>query len=383
MEPHSPTHTPEPPPSHESPDTPRFRSPQPSDAPHDLSWVFIGDQGLRAGWAALLFVALFYLMVAVLDSLAAAVDPNLTVNDYLPTTVVVAELLPLFALVCAGLFLARIEHRHFLDYNLTGPRPISNFVTGLCAGFCALSLLIGALSLGGWLHLGSTTLTAAQALKYGGVWAVAFLIVGLTEEGSFRCFLQFTLTRGINFWWALGAVSLTCLFLLLKPHTSGAAGAYCIAALGLVPCWLLHRANVEGANFWQAAWVSSTIFGSFHTGNHGETSVGIFAAAFIGFVFCVSVRVTGSAWWAIGCHAAWDWAETFFYGTADSGYAARGHFLSVTASGNPLWSGGADGPEGSLLVLPVSMLLAVFLLLAYKRNPPQPKFESAANRPAG
>ncbi len=75
--------------------------------------------------------------------------------------------------------------------------------------------------------------------------------------------------------------------------------------------------------FWQAAWVTSTVFGLYHTSNSGENWIGILAAAFIGFVFCVSVRVTGSAWWAIGCHAAWDWAETFFYGTADSGMQGK------------------------------------------------------------
>jgi hypothetical protein len=78
--------------------------------------------------------------------------------------------------------------------------------------------------------------------------------------------------------------------------------------------------------------------------------------------------VTGSAWWAIGCHAAWDWTETFFYGTADSGMVAPGHYLTTTTSGNALWSGGADGPEGSLLVLGVILLMLVALLVFYGRK---------------
>jgi hypothetical protein len=122
--------------------------------------------------------------------------------------------------------------------------------------------------------------------------------------------------------------------------------------------------------FWQAAWVTSTLFGFIHTGNNGENWIGIFAAALIGFVFCVSIRVTGSAWWAIGCHAAWDWAETFFYGTADSGMQPKGHYLTTSPAGNPLWSGGADGPEGSLLVIGVVLLLLVALLAIYGRRRP-------------
>jgi len=85
-------------------------------------------------------------------------------------------------------------------------------------------------------------------------------------------------------------------------------------------------------------------------------------------VFCVSVKVTGSAWWAIGCHAAWDWGETFFYGTADSGFKAQGHYLTTTPAGATLWSGGMDGPEGSVLVVPVVLLLLTALALLYGRR---------------
>ena len=95
----------------------------------------------------------------------------------------------------------------------------------------------------------------------------------------------------------------------------------------------------------------------------------------------MSVRVTGSAWWAIGCHAAWDWAETFFYGAADSGFLGQGHYLSANSAGNPLWSGGSDGPEGSLLVLGVVLLLLLFLLAFYARN--KSKFEAATAQPTG
>ena len=92
---------------------------------------------------------------------------------------------------------------------------------------------------------------------------------------------------------------------------------------------MLHIHKTPQCGFWQAAWVTSTLFGFIHVNNNGENWIGIFAAALIGFVFCVSVWVTGSAWWAIGCHAAWDWAETFFYGTADSGRVGTGHFLTT------------------------------------------------------
>jgi membrane protease YdiL (CAAX protease family) len=273
-------------------------------------------------------------------------------------------------MVGAAAVVALIERRrgNLLAFNLSGPRRTLHFFSGLAAGFLALSALVGAMSWGGWLHFGPVALSGAEIFKFGAMWGCAFLLVGCVEEGLFRCYLQFTLTRGINFWWALGIVAALCLDLLLRAKGNGIWGVYAIALPGLVPCLLLHLKKAEGAGFWQAAWVTSTLFGFIHTGNNGENWIGIFAAAAIGFVFCVSVRVTGSAWWAIGCHAAWDWTETYFYGTADSGMQAQGHYLTASPAGNALWSGGADGPEGSLLVLGVILLLLAALLVLYGRK---------------
>jgi membrane protease YdiL (CAAX protease family) len=145
-----------------------------------------------------------------------------------------------------------------------------------------------------------------------------------------------------------------------------------VALLGLGPCLALHVKKAEGSGFWQASWVTSTLFGFVHTGNGGENWIGIFAAAAIGFVFCVSVRVTGSAWWAIGCHASWDWAETYFYGAADSGNVATGHYMTTSPVGNVFWSGGSDGPEGSVLVLAVIVALMAVVVAVYGRGKTEP-----------
>jgi membrane protease YdiL (CAAX protease family) len=293
-------------------------------------------------------------------------------SGFTASTAFFGELSAFLALAGAAAFVAFIERRRsLLAFNLTGPRSIPRFFSGLLAGFLALSALVGALICGGWMHFGPIALSGAEIFKYGALWAAAFLLVGCVEEGIFRGYLQFTLTRGINFWWALGIVAALCADLLLRSKGNGVWGVYIIALLGLFPCLMLQVRKTPRSGFWQAAWVTSTLFGYIHTGNGGENWIGIFAAAFIGFVFCVSVRVTGSAWWAIGCHAAWDWAETYFYGTADSGLVAPGHYLTASPAGNPFWSGGADGPEGSVLVLGIILLLLAALLLIYGRKKPE------------
>jgi membrane protease YdiL (CAAX protease family) len=334
----------------------------------DFDWVFIGPHGLRAGWSVLLFAAMYYLFREVIGTLfyAAGLIRDEPIDSAL--AVMVSELVPFLSLVAAALIMTLIEDRSIQNYNLAGPRRVLHFLSGLVAGFAALSLLVAALAWGGWMHFGLASLSKPQAAGIGVLWAIAFLLVAGVEEGLFRCYSLSTLTRGINFWWALAAQICFCLYLAFTGG-NGAWGVYLAAALGVVPCYIVHRkAAASNAVFWQASWVTSTYFGFYHTANTGENWIGIFAASLMGFVFCVSVRLTGSVWWALGCHAAWDWAETFFYGTADSGLQGQGHFLSASPAGNPLWSGGTDGPEGSLLVLGAILLLLLFLLALYARN---------------
>ena len=333
--------------------------------------ILMGSQGLRTGWSVALFAGLFFLFSAIAGFLLVTlqlVDPN--AKHFTAKGALFNELVFFLGMVAAAIVVALVERRrgNLLAFNLLGPRRALRFIEGYVTGFAALSALIGTLAWGRWLHFGPITLTGAQIFKYAVVWGIAFLLVGCVEEGLFRCYLQFTLARSINFWWALGIVGIVCLELVLRGKGNGIWGVYILAGLGLVPCLLLHLNKAESSGFWQASWVTSTLFGFLHTGNNGENWIGIFAAGAIGFVFVVSIRVTGSAWWAIGCHAAWDWSETYFYGAADSGMVASGHYLSVTPAGSAFWSGGADGPEGSVLVIGIIVLMLIALVAIYGRR---------------
>ena len=336
--------------------------------PSRLVWIFSGSQGLRAGWSILIFYIFYKALTPLLGTIAVTIDPSLAKMTMSPSVALILELIPFLAILGGVAIVALLERRNILEYNLKGPRPVLHFVTGLVVGFAALAVLIGVLKLGGWLQFGAVGLTGAGIFEAGALWALAFLMVGLVEEGSFRCYMLYTFTRGLNFWWALAVVGGACLDLVLEGKGNGIYGVYLVAALGVVPCLLLELRKIQGAGFWQAAWVTSALFGFLHTGNNGENWIGIFAASLIGFVFCVSIWATGSAWWAIGCHAAWDWAETYFFGVADSGNVAVGHYLTASPSGSALWSGGADGPEGSLLVIPVVLLILLVILVLYGRG---------------
>jgi membrane protease YdiL (CAAX protease family) len=338
----------------------RYSSPLP------LTWAFMGPNGLRAGWLILFAGCLFYALRFIFGTIfysAGLVDEN---SGQTAVSTIFLELISFLSMLGVGAAVAAIEHRSPLSYNLNGPRRVAGFFLGAVSGFIALTALIGTLGLGGWLRFSPLALSWLTAFSCAALWGCAFLLVGCVEEGLFRCFLLSTLTRSLNFWWALAAVAGLCAWPLLKGSAGqNDWGVYLIAGLGFFPCLILNQGvKARSAGFWQAAWVTSTAFGLIHTFNHGENAIGIFAAAAIGFAWCASVRLTGSAFWAIGCHAAWDWGETFFYGTADSGLVPHGHLFTTAPAGNPLLSGGADGPEGSLLILGAILLMVALTFAA-------------------
>ncbi|MGC1969086.1 MAG: hypothetical protein WA673_21675, partial [Candidatus Acidiferrales bacterium] len=72
-------------------------------------------------------------------------------------------------------------------------------------------------------------------------------------------------------------------------------------------------------------------------------------------------------WFAVGFHAAWDWAETFFYGTPDSGLVGVGHYLNTSVNGSKWITGGSAGPEGSVIAFFVILICAGLVHLRFPR----------------
>src|SRR5581483_9556656 len=195
----------------------------------------------------------------------------------------------------------------------TGPR----FWQGAAGGFLAISGVILVILACRGFHIAGIATGGAQLFQAFVVWAITFLIVGLSEEFTFRGYMQYTLTTGIG--------------------------------------------------FWPAAIVTSFLFAGAHTGNPGESPIGIFEVALFAIVFCFVLLRTGNLWWGIGFHAAWDWGETFFYGVPDSGLKPW-HPLLASSSSGPEWlTGGSAGPEGSLITCIALLLVALYVARAYPR----------------
>jgi membrane protease YdiL (CAAX protease family) len=212
--------------------------------------------------------------------------------------------------------LARFEGRRLTDYGLRGAQAVRLCFIGGLWGVATLSLLVEALKLTGALALSGPEMGGLAAVRYGVQWLLAFLAVAIFEEMTLRGYLQYTLAKL--------------------------------------------------AGFWRAALIWSLVFALMHGTNGGERIVGLVQSGLIALFFCLSLWLTGSLWWAIGFHAAWDWAESYLYGAADSGLNVTGHLFSAVPRGNALLSGGSTGPEGSILSLFILAIPTAGLWFIYR-----------------
>ncbi len=321
-----------------------------SSKPSTLRYIFFGGEGLRAGWSLLLFAVFVFLLGWVVQHIAVHFlgKPKKPVPGVeVPLLLSLAGEWVNFALLALAAFLvSRVEKRSFADYGI-GPlrrNRIVQFVAGCAWGVALLSLLVLVLKLTGVLVFTGTLLHGAALLHWGILWALAFLGVGFFEEFFTRGYIQYTLTRGIA---------------------------------GIGSALHLGERTRETAGFWIAALIMSFIFGFGHKGNPGESPIGLWSAGLIGLVFCFSLWRTGSLWWAIGWHAAWDWAQSFLYGVADSGQMVQHHLEASHPQGKVLLSGGLTGPEGSVYILLMIVLTTLVIALTLK---PQPGSAAAESR---
>lgn len=278
--------------------------------------LFFGQGGLRPGWGFAMYVVGFFLLEK-LTTFSATELVHRFPRMSMRLVEALFEFAGLVAAAVPAIILARVERRQWGAYGLPVRQAFGKwFWLGAVWGFAGISALMFFLYECNDFRFGSVVLHGARIAKFAAYWSVMFLLVGLFEEFLFRGYTQFTLARGIGFWPAGVALSIS--------------------------------------------------FGLVHLGNEGERWTGALAAASIAAFFCLTLRRTGSLWFAVGFHAAWDWGESFFYSVPDSGLPAPGHLLNSSLHGSVWLTGGSVGPEGSVLCFVVLALLWI----AFERTYP-------------
>ncbi len=296
---------------------------------HDL---FFHRRVFRAGWGLLLFLLLTLLLIAG-QTLALRTVPRL--RD-VPHTVLtphdaLGNMVALFAVALATAVVTMLEQRRYGDYGFGGKTRLPFLLAGIASGAAVLTGLMLALRGMGLVTFQANALSnMSNHWRQAVIWAGFYVLVGFVEELLLRGYLQFDLTRAIAS--------------LLRTYFGAVSGV--------------------STAFWTAAVLLSTAYGLLHGLNVGETLLGMVSTFFLGLLLVFSLWRTGSLWWALGFHVAWDWMQSFAFGAADTGLRARDH-IWLTEPLGPAWkSGGSAGPEGSIFVFGalLAMLGLIFLL---------------------
>ncbi len=108
-----------------------------------------------------------------------------------------------------------------------------------------------------------------------------------------------------------------------------------------------------------AVLLSSLLFAASHLFNPGLTPIAFLNIALFGALMAICTQKCGSIWFSCGVHALWNFTEGNLLGASVSGAApdATLLFTAPEPDAPPLFSGGAFGPEGSLLATALFLLL--------------------------
>jgi uncharacterized protein len=255
-----------------------------------------GDSRVDAFVRLLLFLAIVIALIKannrVIDSwLSGAGDTAIFL---------IRELVEFLIFLFASWIMGRIEGRTVGDYGLPWNGVFGRrFWQGAALGIGSITALLVTMRVFGTAHFCGLALHGVDIGKWAITYGAVMALVALREEFRARGYGFFTLSRVVN--------------------------------------------------FWPAAVISAAFFGYSHHGNNGEDWIGLLNAGLYGLLACFLLRRTGNLWLPIGLHTAWDWSETYLYGVPNSGNTLPGHLLCTQLSDLPWLSGGAVGPEGSVL----------------------------------
>jgi len=286
---------------------------------------------LRAGFRILIQLTVFFILMkglAVILGVPSEITSNMPVWIFL-TVAGVRLFRVLISVWLAGRFLDR---RPFADFGLhLNKRWWQDLGFGLGLGILLISSIFWIELAAGWVSISGTLHIANSGqsfiLKFI-VFVIFFVCVGFSEELNSRGYHLTNIAEGFN-----------------------------LTAIG--PKYALIIAIV----------LSSLLFGLFHLGSPGANVISLVNIFLMAILLGVAYALTGRLAIPVGIHITWNLFQGNVFGFPVSGTtfpAETVTFFSIQQSGPELWTGGAFGPEGGLLVL-FSILIGFLLILGWVR----------------
>lgn len=296
--------------------------------------IFVGPQGLRAGWRFVLFALGIELVGRFLAyPLAEYLAPRLGIafSDLTAPAMIFSELFDFGTVLIVTGLAALLERRRIDSYGLPASQAFGlYFWKGMLAGFLVVIFVGSAMLVSGGMQIHGLAMSGQTTFRNSLLWLGAMILVGLNEEYLFRGYAFQSLWRG--------------------------------------------------AGFWPAATITTAIFAGLHLSKPHENAMDIGMIFVLGLALCLSIRRTGTLWWAVGWHTAFDFGQFFVIGTHNGGQSPVGHLFNVTFNG-PAWiNGGELGTEASAFMIPAA--IATFLYVSRFLRPKEESGSLQASKPS-
>src|SRR5262249_50687333 len=225
-----------------------------------IKQIFVGPNGLRAGWRFLLFVVGIILLGRFATSPLATylvARFRISTDELSAPAMIFSESLDFGTLLVVTGLAALFERRRIDSYGL----PLSQafglyFWKGMLAAFFVILFVAGGMLVTRGMQIQGLALSGSEVVANMLLWLGAMILVGLNEEYLFRGY------------------ALQCLW--------------------------------RGAGFWPAALITTALFAGLHLTKPHENAIDIGMIFVLGLALCLSVRRTGTLWWAVGWHTAFD-----------------------------------------------------------------------------
>lgn len=131
---------------------------------------------------------------------------------------------------------------------------------------------------------------------------------------------------------------------------------------------IIYRITEESLGTNLALILSALLFGLAHLPNEHANAISVVSAASGGLLAGLLFSMTKRLWLPIFFHAGWNWAQVSL-GVAFSGIEDLPGFVQSRLDGPELITGGAFGPENSILTIGLVLTLSVVAYyLAWKRG---------------
>ncbi len=284
--------------------------------------LFFNERRMRSGWRLLLFTVLLFGVSSLLFApiYFALYGPSQSGEEGGTLRGLLLNGLLILPLLLTSFLMTRyVDNRPFSSLGLgSGLQALRQFFVGALLGALMISIFFATAYGLGWLKLTSQSPTAAGTLKALFSYALGLLGAAVFEE------------------------------LLSKGY--------------------LFQTLLEGVGVYPTVFLTSVAFSLLHIDNPHITLLGIINLGVAGVLFAVAYLRTRALWLPIGLHFAWNFFQ-YSYGLPISGITFSDALLKVELTGPDYLTGGAFGPEGSLITTLIFAIATSFLILSKRIKP--------------